>query len=74
MAVEAGAQAGGQPQGYGAGNGQGDPGGGLRCPAWRGGGYDIEEAGREELARRKRDLAGGAQGGKLWPATFCLGE
>ena len=34
-------------QGHGAGDGQGDPGGGLPRPAWRGGGDDQEQAGGE---------------------------
>jgi hypothetical protein len=44
-------------QGHGVGDGQGDPGGGLRCQAWRGGGDDSDEAGGER--------AGGARGGAV---------
>ena len=60
-----GAQAGVQHQGSGAGDGQGDPGGGVPRPARRGGGDDSEEAGGEELARRRGDLAKGARGGAV---------
>ena len=45
-------------QGHGAGDGQGDPGGGLRCPALRGGGDDSDEAGGEELGGRGRARRG----------------
>jgi len=45
------AQANGQHQAYGAGDGQGDPGGGLPRPARRGGGDDKEQAGGEEMGR-----------------------
>ena len=47
----------GKSQGSGAGDGQGDPGGGLPRPARRGGGDDAEEAGGEERARGARGRA-----------------
>ena len=48
-----------QQQGHGAGDGQGDPGGGLPRPARRGGGDDTKKTGGE-LARgaRGREMAG----------------
>jgi hypothetical protein len=55
------AHAGGQQQGHGAGDGQGDTGGGLPRPARRGGGDDTEEAGGE----RARGARGGAVAGEV---------
>lgn len=37
--------------------GHGDPSGGIRHPAWRGGGDDPEAAGGEELGRRGWEMA-----------------
>ncbi len=59
------AQADVQHQGHGAGDGQGDPGGGLPRPARRGGGDDTEEAGGER--------AGGARGGEVASDVLCGG-
>ena len=49
-------------QGHGAGDGQGDTGGGRWCPARRGGGDDKKQAGGEERAREAR---GGAVAGDV---------
>lgn len=67
------AQAAGQQHGHGAGDGQGDPGGGLRCPARRGGRYDTDEAGGEELARGT-GARGRAVAGDVLPGGVAMGQ
>lgn len=56
-------------QGHGAEDGQGDPGGGLRCSARRGGGDDTEEAGGE----RASGARGGAVASDVLPGGVACG-
>jgi len=56
------ALAGGQYHAHGAGDGQGDTGGGLQRPARGCGGDDTEAAGGEELGREANHGAGALAG------------
>jgi hypothetical protein len=60
-------------QGHGAVDGQGDTGGGVLCPARRGGRDDKEEA-VGELARgaRRRKVAAGVLGGGIGQSIFLI--
>lgn len=67
-----GAQAGGK-QGPGAGDGQGDPGGGVPRPARRGGEM-IKRRLKERSWVEEGETWQKGRGEGRWPATFCRGE